>query len=107
MAKYSSQDNGMRNHPDETPDVHNISNPDVQHEKNDVNIRAIINFIGGLAFATLAVFGLMYGMLLALEQIEKAQEADVSPLARRGEERQPPHADPANTVSPWIARKNC
>lgn len=91
MATHSSQNNGMRNHSDETPDLHDISNPDVQHEKNDVNVRAIINFIGGLAFATLAVFGLMYGMLLALEAIEKSREADVSPLARKGEERLPPH----------------
>lgn len=91
MAKHSGHTNGMRNNSDETLDVHSISNPDVQHEKNDVNIRSIINFVGGLTLATFAVFGLMFGMLRALEAIEKAREADVSPLARRGEERLPPH----------------
>lgn len=91
MAIYSGHDGDVRRNAEETPDVSRISNPDVGHEKNDVNISAIVKFVGGLAFATFAVFGLMYGMLLVLEQIEKSREAEVSPLARRGEERLPPY----------------
>ena len=91
MAKQSKHNGSMRNDADRTPDTHDISNPDVQHEKNDVNVFAIAKFVGGLALATFAVFGLMYGMLVALEGIEKLQETDVSPLARRGEERLPPN----------------
>lgn len=91
MAKHSGHNDGMRNHSDETLDVHGISNPDVQHEKNDVNVFAIVNFVGALTLATLAVFGLMFGMLRALEAIEKSRETEISPLARKDEERLPPH----------------
>ncbi len=75
----------------ETPDVHDIGNPDVAHEKNDVNVFAIAKFVGGLAIATFAVFGLMWGVLVALEQIELSKETPLSPLARRGAERLPPN----------------
>lgn len=75
----------------ETPDVHHISNPDVLHEKNDVNVFAIIRFIGGLAVATFAVLGLMLALLKVLEGIEARKDDPTSPLARSEQERLPPN----------------
>jgi hypothetical protein len=73
----------------ETPDVSHIGNPDVQHEKNDVNIFAIARFVAGLSIATLAVFALMLGMLKAMTVIAEYNDAPVSPMARTAEERLP------------------
>jgi len=73
----------------ETPDVSHIGNPDVQHEKNDVNIFAIARFVAGLAIATFAVFALMLGMLKVMTVIAEYNDAPVSPMARSAEERLP------------------
>lgn len=75
----------------ETPDVSHIGNPDVAHETNDVNARAIVKFVGAMAIATFAIFGLMYGLLRAFEHIETRKDAEVSNLARKDSERLPPY----------------
>lgn len=84
--KRTTGDGGSR-----TPDVHNIANPDVFHEKNDVNVFAIIKFVIGLAVGTFAVFGLMFGLLKVLNTVENRREEPSSPLARSEQERRPPN----------------
>ncbi len=84
----------MGKHDRETPDVSRIGNPDVQHEVNDVNASAIIKFIGGLAFALLFSFVLVFGLFYLLNW--RAARADAeeararSPLARGDNDRLPP-----------------
>lgn len=75
----------------ETPDMSHIGNPDVSHEKNDVNINAVIRFVVGLSIATFVVLALMFGLLKVFQQVGERNDAPVSPLARTGEERLPPN----------------
>lgn len=91
MANESEYKRTMSDDERETPDVHNVNNPEVTHEKNDVNVFAIARFVGGLAIATFVVFGLMFGMLKALEAVVQFQEEPASPLARTEQERLPPN----------------
>jgi len=75
----------------ETPDVSRVSNPDVTHEINDVNVRAITKFVIGLTVATALVFVLMAATLALFERLEERSEPPMSPMARQGEERLPPY----------------
>lgn len=72
----------------EQPDVSHVSNPNVAHEVNDVNVFAIVKFVVGLSVATAVVFALMAGMMAVLERLE-ARNDTTSPLARQGDERLP------------------
>lgn len=89
MVKDSEYKRATDDDGGETPDVSHIGNPDVQHEKNDVNIFAIARFVAGLAVATFAVFGLMFGMLKVMTAIAEHTDAPASPMARSAEERLP------------------
>ncbi|MDX6693278.1 MAG: hypothetical protein QOF02_881 [Blastocatellia bacterium] len=76
-----------------TPDVSHVQNPDVAHEESDVNVKAILQFVGGLL-----AFGIIVAMLMALlfkyfeareAQLEKRQPP--GPMAfKEGAEKLPP-----------------
>lgn len=72
----------------ETPDVSGISNPDVSHEVNDINVFAIVKFVIGLGAAVALVFVLMGGMMRVLEYLESRKDVS-SPMARTGADRLP------------------
>lgn len=91
MANESEYKRTTGDHGGETPDVHHIGNPDVLHEKNDVNVFAIIKFVVGLTIGTFAVFGLMFAMMQVLTTVENRREDPASPLARSRLERLPPN----------------
>lgn len=55
-------------------------NPDVAHEKSDLNVRAIIWFVVVLTGITLAVDVAMYGLFKALDYYEVKHDPPVSPL---------------------------
>ncbi|MCP9495972.1 MAG: hypothetical protein MSG64_16105 [Pyrinomonadaceae bacterium MAG19_C2-C3] len=75
----------------ETPDVSGVSNPDVSHEINDVNVRAITKFVIGLVAATALVFVLMAATLAVFERLEARNDPDPSAMTRQGEQRLPPY----------------
>ncbi len=83
-------------HKDETPDVSDISNPDVAHEINDVNVFAIIKFSVGLVVATGFVFALMAAMLALFEKLEQRNDAPQSVFERRAFENNIPLQAAAN-----------
>jgi hypothetical protein len=79
-------------HVSETADVSHIRSVDVTHELADVNIAAILKFLGGLTVMTIAVYLLMWGMFRMLNSQETSKEAETppSPLAMSTTERLPP-----------------
>lgn len=85
MAKWKRRDDIH-----ETPDVSHIQNPDVQHEESDVNVRAILMFVGGLLVFAILVHVLMWLMLNFFEAQEAKQETKPGPMAFSQEERVPP-----------------
>ena len=85
MAKWKKRDDIH-----ETPDVSHIQNPDVQHEESDVNVRAILMFVGGLLVFAILVHVLMWLMLNFFETQEAKREPKPGPMAFSKEERLPP-----------------
>lgn len=75
-----------------TPDVSHVQNPDVAHEESDVNVKAILQFVGGLL-----VFGIIVSILmLLLFKYFEAREAKLEdqrrpgPMAFKESEKLPP-----------------
>jgi hypothetical protein len=85
MAKWKKRDDIHV-----TPDVSHIQNPDVQHEESDVNVRAILMFVGGLLVFAIVVHVLMWLMLGFFEKQEAKRETKPGPMAFSREERLPP-----------------
>ena len=78
-------------HTDETPDVSNIDNPDVSHERSDVNVGTVFKFIGILFVSTVVTMlavRWMAGYLLARELSEELPPA--SRVNAPGSRRLPP-----------------
>ncbi len=91
-----------RGHDDihKTPDVSHVQNPDVAHEESDVNVKAILQFVGGLL-----VFGIIVSILMLLlynyfESRESKLEAKnpAGPMAFKENEKLP--AEPRLQVAP-------
>jgi hypothetical protein len=83
-----------------TPDVSHVQNPDVAHEESDVNVKAILQFVGGLL-----VFGIIVSVLMVLlynyfESREAKLEAarPAGPMAFKENEKMP--AEPRLQVAP-------
>jgi hypothetical protein len=74
----------------ETPDVSHIQNPDVSHERSDVNLKSIIAFAAGLAVLTGVVLVLMSVMYKVLDERERKQEGQPPPMALTEKEHTPP-----------------
>lgn len=75
-----------------TPDVSHVQNPDVTHEESDVNVKAILQFVGGLL-----VFGVIVSVLmLLLFKYFESREAKIEarspagPMAFKESEKVPP-----------------
>jgi hypothetical protein len=86
MAKHS----GDKKHVTETPDVSYIRNPDVAHELSDVNVGAILKFVGGLLVFGVVTLWLMWLMLRFFEAREERTESQPGPMALTEQERLPP-----------------
>ena len=86
MAKIKKHDEDIHR----TPDVSHVSNPDVAHEASDVNVRAIIQFVGGLFVLVALTLGLMWAMFKFLEAREKSLQPARAPMAMSREESMPP-----------------
>ena len=81
-------------------------NPDVVHDENDINLRAIIWFVVVLAGIVVAVDIAMWGMFRVLAHLETKNDPVVSPLAlpARGPS-EPPPSPAALQTSPWVDLK--
>jgi hypothetical protein len=79
-------------HRSETPDVSHIRNLEVTHETSDINVRAVLTFVGVLTVATIVVgFGLWF-MFKYLDN-QQAKERPPGPMALRNldeKQRLPP-----------------
>jgi hypothetical protein len=73
-----------------TPDVAHIQNPDVSHEKSDVNIRSILMFAGGLLLFGIIVHVLMWLMFNYMEDQARKSDPPPRPMALTEKERIPP-----------------
>ncbi|HYE66585.1 MAG TPA: hypothetical protein VD966_13435 [Pyrinomonadaceae bacterium] len=93
---------GRRENIHETPDVSHISNPDVAHEESDVNVWALIYFVGGLLLFAIIVHVLMWLMFDFMEDRAESLEPPPAPMALTQQERLPP--EPRLQVAPgWEA----
>ena len=59
-----------------------LDNPEVAHEHDDVNVRALGGFVVGMFAVIAVVFGLMYGLFRVFEREAAKNDPAVSPLAR-------------------------
>ena len=57
-------------------------NPEVAHEHDDVNVRALAGFVVGMFAVIAVVFGLMYGVFRVFEREAAKNDPALSPLAR-------------------------
>jgi len=91
MAKIKHNGNG-HGHATETPDVSHVRNVDVTHEMSDVNVPAILKFVGGLVVMTIGVYFLMYLLFgfFNTKEIKKEGAAPAGPMAMTEQESLPP-----------------
>ncbi len=73
-----------------TPDVSHIKNIDVTHEKSDVNVRAVLIFVGGLLVFAAIIHFLIGLMFRVLDDRAKAVEPPRPPMAMTANEQLPP-----------------
>ena len=78
---------------------HNLNNPDVTHETDDVNVRAILWFVGVLTAITIAIQIAMWGMFKGLAWYERKTEPYVTPLTRPTGQ---PFPEPRLQETPWV-----
>jgi hypothetical protein len=92
VNRTKGNDHKYHTHVTETPDVSYIANPDVTHELSDVNIYAILKFIGALSIMTVVVMGLMLFLFNVLnsQRSKHDQQAPPGPMAMTEAERLPP-----------------
>jgi hypothetical protein len=75
-----------------------VDNPDVTHEHDDINVRAIISFIVFLSVVAVVIHLAMGAMFKGLEWYERKNEPYVTPLAEAAGRRPP---DPQLQQTPW------
>jgi hypothetical protein len=80
----------------------NLDNPDTQHEASDINVHAVIWFVGVLSGVVLAINLAMWGMFRVLQHFERTSEPAVTPLARPAGELP---AEPRLQTTPWTDLK--
>lgn len=91
MGKIKHNGNG-RGRVAETPDVSHVRNVDVTHEVSDVNVPAILKFVGGLVVMTIAVYLLMYLLFgfFNAKEIKKEGASPAGPMVMTEQEKLPP-----------------
>src|SRR5688572_21654011 len=77
---------------------HDLDNPDVTHEHHDVNVRAILWFVGVLTAITIGIQVAMWGMFYGLQWYERKNEPYVTPLVRPAGQ---PFPEPRLQETPW------
>jgi len=75
-----------------------LDNPDVRHETDDINVRAILWFVGVLTGITIAIQIAMWGMFQGLAWYEVKNEPYVTPLVQPAGQ---PFPEPRLQETPW------
>ena len=75
-----------------------IDNPDVTHEHDDINVRAILSFVIVLSVIAIVIHVAMWAMFKGLQWYERTNEPYVSPLTEAAGRRPP---DPQLQTTPW------
>jgi hypothetical protein len=57
-----------------------LENPEVAHEESDINVRAILWFVGILVATTLTIHLTMYGLFVGLDRFDARNDPPASPL---------------------------
>ena len=78
-----------------------LVNEDVHHESSDINVRAILWFVGVLAGITIAIQLAMWGMFKGLNWYETRNQAYVTPLGRQDAARATDFREPRLQTTPW------
>src|ERR1041384_6937289 len=76
--------------PSKTPDVSHIKNPDITHEESDVNVRAIMGFIGGLFVSILICYLVVSGLYRYFDTRETKHEVPPVSLVKPPAGQMPP-----------------
>ena len=76
----------------------NLHNPDVAHEHDDINVRAVLWFVAFLTAITVAIQLAMWGMFKGLDWYERRNAPYVTPLAREAGQ---PFPEPRLQTTPW------
>jgi len=77
---------------------HNLDNPDVTHETDEINVRAILWFVGVLTGIMIAIQIAMWGMFRGLAWYEVKNEPYVTPLVQPTGQ---PFPEPRLQQTPW------
>src|SRR5262249_58427564 len=82
-----------------------LHNPDTAHEHADINIGAIVAFIGGLTAVALAIQRSMWGMFKVLENIEEKSDPSLPPYAAVPATNGTDFPSPSLQTTPWTDLK--
>jgi hypothetical protein len=82
-----------------------LVNEDVHHEASDINVRAILWFVGILAGVTIAIQVSMIGMFKGLDWYESRHQPYVTPLGRQYPAQASEFPEPRLQTTPWTDLK--
>jgi hypothetical protein len=75
-----------------------LDNPEVAHEESDINVRAILWFIGILVVTTLSIHLSMWGLFTVFAHMEAKSDPELSPLMIPAGQLPP---EPRLQTTPW------
>jgi hypothetical protein len=75
-----------------------LENPEVAHEESDINVRAILWFVGILVATTLTIHLTMYGLFVGLDRFDARNDPPASPLMAPAGQLPP---EPRLQTTPW------
>ncbi|HET7697283.1 MAG TPA: hypothetical protein VFK57_16335 [Vicinamibacterales bacterium] len=90
----------MSAHPHDVHPHGELVNEDVHHEESDINVRAILWFVGILTAITVGIQAAMVGMFKGLDWYEARNEPYVTPLSR-GPAQAADFPEPRLQTTPW------
>ena len=75
-----------------------LENPEVAHEASDINVRAILWFVGSLVATTFVIHTSMWGLFVVLNRIDAKNDPVLSPLVAPAGQLPP---EPRLQITPW------
>ncbi len=75
---------------DETQDVSHVDNPEIGHEKRDINVRIVVGFAASLVIAAIVIHFFVWLLFGLYGRLDTAGYPREFPLVQSGEIRLPP-----------------
>jgi hypothetical protein len=75
-----------------------LDNPEVAHEESDINVRAVLWFVGILVFTAVAINLSMWGLFVALDRLDTRNDRVETPLMAPAGTLPP---EPRLQTTPW------